>query len=320
MTNRRNFLKYAGAFSLGGLLLPACSTRDSTGETAEREGAQGTTTGQAVSANGNLGPIGLQLYSVKELIEEDLRGTLQQLADIGYKEVESYPGQKGHYFGMEPKEFSTMLQDMGMTLVSSHFGSGAPGGQAASWRQATMLHGFEELASKAAEAGQAYLTCSSLNEQLRQTPADLKRTADLFNRTGEICRKVGLQFAYHNHAFEFEKVGDVVIYDYLLENTDPNLVKYEMDMYWVVAGGHDPIAYFNKYPNRFPLGHVKDMSKDDRTKNADVGNGSIDYTTILNEAQDVGMDHFFVEQENNFSPTPIESMRKNYNYLASLTV
>lgn len=323
MTNRRNFLKYAGAFSLGGLLLPACTTRDSTNETGGGEGAQGTTTGQAGqggTANGNLGPIGLQLYSVKEQIEQDLRGTLQQLADIGYKEVESYPGQKGHYFGMEAKEFSSMLQDMGMTLVSSHFGSGTPGGQAASWRQATMLHGFEELASKAAEAGQSYLTCSSLNEQLRKTPEDLKRTADLFNRTGEICRNAGLQFAYHNHAFEFEKVGDVVVYDYLLENTDADLVKYEMDMFWLVAGGHDPIVYFNKYPNRFPLGHVKDMSKEDRTKNADVGAGSIDYTTILNAAQDAGMEHFFVEQENNFSPTPIESMRKNYNHLASLTV
>lgn len=317
MTNRRNFLKYAGAFSLGGLLLPACTTRDTTVQTGEE--GETATTGQASAATGNLGPIGLQLYSVKDVIEQDLRGTLQQLSDIGYQEVESYPGQQGHYFGMEPKEFSSMLQGMGMELVSSHFGSGNPGGQAASWRQATMLHKFDELVSKAAETGQKFLTCSSLSQELRRTPDDLKRTADLFNRTGEICRDAGLQFAYHNHAFEFEQVGDMMVYDYLLENTDPDLVKYEMDIFWVVAGGQDPIAYINKYPNRFPLGHVKDMSKEDPKKNTEIGSGAIDYLTILNAAQDAGMEHFLVEQES-FTRPSIESMRMNYNYLSSLTV
>lgn len=317
MTNRRDFLKYAGAFSLGGLVLPACSTRDTNGQAGE--GKAEAANGQATNATGNLGPIGLQLYSVKDVIEEDLRGTLQRLADIGYKEVESYPGKQGHYFGMEAKEFASMLQGMGLELVSSHFGSGTPNGSANSWRQATMLHGFEELASKAAETGQQYLTCSSLSKELRQTPDDLKRTADLFNRTGEICRNAGMQFAYHNHAFEFERVGDVMVYDYLLENTDPDLVKYEMDLFWVVAGGQEPKAYLSKYPNRFPLGHVKDMSKEDRTKNTEIGTGSIDYTSILRAAEDAGMKHYFVEQES-FTRPSIESMRMNYNYLSSLNV
>lgn len=318
MNNRRTFLKYAGAFSLGSLLLPACTTQDTTSQTGEE--AQDTATGQAAQGTGNLGPIGLQLYSVRDVIEQDLRGTLQRLAEIGYKEVESYPGQQGHYFGMEAKEFSSMLQGMGLELVSSHFGSGNPSGQADTWRQATMLHGFEELAGKAAETGQGYLTCSSLHQDLRRTLDDLKRTADLFNRTGEICRNHGLQFAYHNHAFEFERVGDVVMYDFLLENTDANLVKYEMDMFWVVAGGQDPIAYFNKYPNRFPLGHVKDRNSEDPTKNAVVGAGTIDYPSILNAAEKAGMDHFFVEHENNYTENSVETMRQNYNYLSSLTV
>jgi sugar phosphate isomerase/epimerase len=318
MTNRRNFLKYAGAFSLGSLLLPACGTREHTGQAAE--GAPGAATGQATRATGNLGPIGFQLYSVRDVIEQDLRGTLQRLAEIGYQEVESYPGKQGHYFGMEPNEFSSMLQGMGMNLVSSHFGSGSPTGQAESWRQATMLHGFEELAGKAAEAGQAYLTCSSLHQDLRRTPDDLKRTADLFNQTGEICRRNGLQFAYHNHAFEFERVGDFMTYDFLLENTDAELVKYELDIFWVVAGGHDPIAYFNKYPDRFPLGHVKDMSREDPKMNAVIGAGSIDYSTILQAAQERGMEHFFVEHENNYVESSLETMRLNYNYLSSLTV
>ncbi len=119
-----------------------------------------------------------------------------------------------------------------------------------------------------------------MDESLRKTPDDLKQTADLFNKTGETCKKAGLQFAYHNHDFEFKKVGDTMTYDYMLQNTNPNLVKWEMDIYWVVAGGQDPAAYFKEYPNRFPLGHVKDMDKQDKTKNTEVGTGSINYITI----------------------------------------
>jgi sugar phosphate isomerase/epimerase len=319
MTNRRNFLKHAGAFSLGSLLLPACNTSESTSQTETDEGAARGTNTQPTSGSGNLGPIGFQLYSVKDVVEQDLKGTLQQLADIGYKEVESYPGQQGHYFGMTPKEFSTMLSDMGLQLVSSHFGSGTREGQANSWQQATLLHKFEELVSKAAETGQKYLTCSSLNESLRKTPEDMRQVAELFNSAGETCRKAGMQFAYHNHAFEFEKVGDVVLYDYLLENTDPDLVKYELDLFWVVAGNQDPIAYLQKYPNRFPLGHVKDMDKQDRTKNTEIGTGAIDYASVLKAAEEAGMEHFLVEQES-FTRPSIESMRMNYNYLSSLTV
>src|SRR5690606_9756379 len=104
---------------------------------------------------------------------------------------------------------------------------------------------------------------------------------ELFNKTGEICKKAGLKFAYHNHDFEFEKVGEHVLYDYILDNTDPELVLMELDMYWVAAANRDPIAYFEKYPNRFPLGHVKDMRKDDNTKNDVLGKGTMDYGKIL---------------------------------------
>lgn len=246
-------------------------------------------------------------------------GTLQQLADIGYKEVESYPGSKGHYFGMEPQEFKSMLSDMGLELVSSHFGSGSRSGKADTWRQATMLSKFEELVEKAAETGQQYLTCSWMDESLRKAPEDLKRTAELFNRTGEKCKKAGLQFAYHNHAFEFEKVGDQILYNYMLENTDPELVKWEMDIFWVVAGGQDPITYFRLYPDRFPLCHVKDMAKQDKEKNAVLGTGAIDYKSILKAAKEIGMKHYLVEQES-FTQPPMESMKMNYQYLSGLKV
>ena len=320
MANRRNFLKHAGAFALGSLIIPACNNNQ---DKAEKEAASKNESDSAnantPAGTGNIGAIGLQLYSVKDVIEKDLKGTLQQLAAIGYKEVESYPGQKGHYYGMAPKEFTAMLNDLGLKLVSSHFGSGTREGIAGTWQKATMLQNFDELVSKAAETGQQYLTCSSLNESLRKTPDDLKQTAELFNKTGETCKKAGLQFAYHNHDFEFKKVGDAMIYDYMLDNTDPELVKYELDMYWVVSGEQDPVAYLNKYPNRFPLGHVKDMSKQDKKKNAEIGTGSINYTEILKVAKNAGMKHFLVEQET-FTRPSIESMKMNYEYLSKVSV
>ncbi|MDO1445084.1 sugar phosphate isomerase/epimerase [Rhodocytophaga aerolata] len=321
MANRRFFLKHTGALALGTLLFPACSseTKNETTQTADTTAAATSTT-QTTSATGNLGPVGLQLYSVKDVIEGDLKGILQQLATIGYKEVESYPGQKGHYFGYTPEEFKTMLSDMGLTLVSSHFGSGSRDGKKVdTWQQATLLQNFEALVEQAAKTGQKYLTCSSISEGLHKTQDDLKRTAELFNKAGESCKKAGMQFAYHNHAFEFEKVGNAVKLDYLIENTDPENVKYELDLFWVVAGGQDPIAYLNRYPNRFPLGHVKDMDKADKTKNTEIGSGSINYQQILDVAKEKGMQHFFVEQES-FTRPSMESMKMNYDYLSKLTV
>ena len=316
MIKRRVFFKHAGAFALGTLLLPGCNSQSDKTQTAENDilpANPGNEEGEVLSA------IGLQLYSVKDVLDQDLKGTLQKLADMGYTEVESYPGVGGHYYGIEPKEFSKMLNDLGMTLVSSHFGSGSRESKAANWHEATMLSDFETLVSKAAETGQTYLTCSWMDQSLRQTPDDLKKTAELFNKTGEICKKAGLKFAYHNHAFEFEKVGEHVLYDYLLENTDPELVLMELDMYWVAAAKKDPIAYFEKYPDRFPLGHVKDMSKADNTKNDVIGKGTMDYAKILRAAKDAGMKHFFVEQES-FTQPSMEAMAENYEYLSTLKI
>lgn len=315
MVNRRIFFKHAGAFALGALFLPGCNVRSD----KQNNGESSNGLGNSSSTGQSLGPIGLQLYSVKDVLEQDLRGTLQKLAEMGYKEVESYPGSQGHYYGMGPQEFSEMLNDLGMTLVSSHFGSGAANQEAATWHQATMLSRFEELVDKAAQTGQKYLTCSWMDQSLRNTSDDLKRTAELFNKTGEICKKAGLVFAYHNHDFEFKKVGEDVLYDFMLENTDPDLVKYELDIYWVAAGGKDPLDYFKQYPNRFPLGHIKDMDKDDNSKNAVIGKGKIDYVKILKAAKSSGMKHFLVEQET-FTQPSLDAMEESFNYLSNLKI
>ncbi|CAN5349237.1 sugar phosphate isomerase/epimerase [soil metagenome] len=317
MRNRRRFLKQTGVFALGSLLLPACTTPQGENTETTEEGNQ-TSVG-AQPGSGNIGPFGLQLYSIRDIFEEDIRGNLQRLSNIGYEEAESWPGKEGHYYGMEPREFKKMMDDVGMELVSSHFGSGTRNGESVGWQKATLLQNFDALVEKAAQTGQRYLTCSSLDQSLRKTPDDIKFMADVFNKAGEKCRQAGMTFAYHNHDFEFQKVGDIMIYDYLLENTDPDLVKYELDMFWLVRGEHDLEAYLKNHPNRFPLGHVKDMHKEDKTRNAELGQGLINYQEILRIARDNGMDHFLVEQET-YTNSSMESMEANAEYMSRLTI
>jgi sugar phosphate isomerase/epimerase len=311
MVNRRKFILNTGAFAVGSFLLPiACTQR-----TGETRGSGGS----GRSGAGNLGPIGLQLYSIRDVLEQDLKGNLEQLGKMGYREVESYPGKEGHYYGHSPEEFSKMVKDAGMELVSSHVGSGAQNAESVAWKNASLTQNFEGLVEQAAKTGQRYLTCSSLHDSFRQNSDDLKRAVDLFNRSGEMCKKAGMVFAYHNHDFEFEKIGNDVILDYLIENTDPELVKYELDMYWVARGGMKIEDYLRKYPNRFPLGHVKDMSKEDNSKNTVIGSGEINYKEVLGVAKENGMQHFFVEQET-YTMSSLESMRKSIEYLSDLKV
>lgn len=294
-TSRREFLKQAGALAAAGMFLP-----------------------ELVSA-APLTKVGVQLYSVKELIDKNVPETLKQLAAIGYKEVESYPNSKGHYFGYKPQEFSKMLSDLGMKLVSSHVSSGAQNAAQTPAGQATLSSNLDGVIELASQTGQSYLTCSWLDESYRKTADDAKRVGDLFNIVGEACKKANLQFAYHNHDFEFKKVGEVVPYDSWLKTTDPELVKFELDLYWVVEGGLDPITYFNQYPNRFPLCHVKDKHKTKTHTTTEIGMGNIDYSKILKVAKAKGMKHFIVEQEH-FERPAMDSMKTGYSNLTKISV
>lgn len=237
--------------------------------------------------------IGLQLYTLREAIELDLRGTLEKVAKIGYSELEAASGSKGHYYGMMPGDFSSMVRDMGMYLRSTHVLVSNPYVSVSP----TLKNGLQKLVDDAADAGQQYLVCAFLFPEERESLDQYKQHAELFNEAGEACRKAGLQFAYHNHDFEFESLEGEIPYELLLSQTDPELVKMELDLYWVAKVGLDPVTWFEREPGRFPLWHIKDMAKTEEKEFTEVGNGSIDFGRIFKASDTAGLDYYFVEQD-----------------------
>ncbi|MEJ7738135.1 MAG: sugar phosphate isomerase/epimerase [Chitinophagaceae bacterium] len=246
--------------------------------------------------------VGIQLYTVRKEMLANAAGTLKQLAKIGYKELESARSEKGNYYGLQPKEIRKITKDLGMTLRSGHV---------------HIDDNWQRSIDQAAEAGQDYLICSSLPSQ-GQTIENYQRVADTFSKAAEDCKKSKLIFGYHNHEYEFEKVNGQTLYDILLNKTEPALVKMEMDLGWAIVTGNDPTTYFNKYPGRFPLWHLKDMSKT-KKESTEFGKGQVNILRMLQNAGKSGMKYFFVEQEE-YTGTPFESIKHNYNYLMKLNV
>ncbi|MBO3270086.1 MULTISPECIES: sugar phosphate isomerase/epimerase family protein [Hymenobacter] len=276
MTTRRDFLTSVSALATGMLALPT------------------------LAHAARVQDIGLQLYSVRDDMMRDAKGTLSSLAKMGYKEIESANSAKGYYYGLSPKEMKQLMGSLGMTLRSGHVG---------------IDNNWQKAVDAAAEAGQQYLVCPSLPTQ-GQTVSNYERCADTFNKAAEACRKAGVQFAYHNHNSEFEKDNGKVLYDVLLEKTDPRLVSMEMDLGWVVVAGYDPFQYFERYPNRFPLWHLKDMKKGEAHSTV-LGTGRLDVAKLLRSAKKSGMKYFFVEQEE-YEGAPLASMQRNIAYLKGL--
>lgn len=244
--------------------------------------------------------VGIQLYTFRNELAKDVMGTLKQIAGLGVKQIETARSNKGHYYGLSASEMKKACKDLGMTLRSGHVHIDDK------WQQ-TM--------NEAAESGQEYLICSTM--VLRgQTVDNYKRVADAFNKAGEECKKLKLKFGYHNHEYEFESEGGQVLYDVLLKNTDPNLVHMELDLGWVVAAGKDPLEYFKNFPGRFPLWHLKDM---DLVKKSSVefGKGGLDVKAMLKAGKQSGLRYLFVEQEE-YTSTPLESMKYNMEYLKKL--
>ncbi len=250
-------------------------------------------------AKGTLEQFGCQLFSVRDLMPKDAKGTMKQLADMGYKQFESY--SKDPFWGMTPKDTKAFLTDMGVRMVSTHLGLGDTN---------------EELIAKAAEAGLQYVICPAIG---MQPSADAwKQKAEAFNKNGEICKKYGLKYGYHNHSYSFQNANGVKGQRILLENTDPSLVIFELDMCWIEASGEDTVAHLKQYGNRYELCHVKQLAtKEPKPQQTDLEKGIIDYKTLLRTAKDNGMKYFLVEQEQ-YPISSIESMKNDAVYMKNL--
>lgn len=249
------------------------------------------------------GQLGLQLYTLRDSIDANPKGVIKKVADCGYKELETYSYGDGKIFGMDFQDFGKYVRDLGMKVVSGHYGLDQA--TADSWEQAI---------SDAKSIGQEYMVVPYLVDSDRKSLDDYKSVCEKLNKAGEACRKQGMRFGYHNHAFEFNVMDGQKPFDLMLAELDPKDVGIEMDIYWVIRAGADPVSYFEKYPGRFEQWHVKDMDKSDKDRNADVGKGSIDYKPIFAKAKKSGMKHWYVEQES-YPGDPMDSVAESARYL-----
>ena len=257
--------------------------------------------------------IGLQLYTVRDAMDKDPVSALAKVTQIGYTSVEgaTYTGTE-KFYGMSPSAFKKVLKQNGLVIPSSHYrlGEEKTNGEIVS---GTLLHDWNKAVDDAAEVGIKYMVCAYLSNDERGDLDHYKYVADQLNIAGERCKKSGIQLCYHNHNFEFEKQGDTYPYDILMA-TDKDLVKMEMDIYWIKKAGQDPIALFNKHPGRFPLWHVKDMDNTPARDFTEIGNGIIDFKEIFKYKNKAGMKYFFVEQDK-CPGTPFDSITKSIKYI-----
>lgn len=229
---------------------------------------------------------GIQLWSVKIALDKDPMGVLKLLSKSGYKKVESFEGMKGMFWGMKNTEFKKVMDDLGMNIISSHCNDTGD------------FKSFERKAAEAGEIGMKYLICAHKGPQ--KSIDNFKQFADEFNECGKIAKKHGLRFAYHNHDYSFIPMNGIVPQDVMMENTDKDVVDFEMDLYWTRVADIDPVAYMKRYPNRFKLVHVKDLVKTNTAighESCIIGKGTIDYKALLPLVAKQGVQHMFVEQE-----------------------
>lgn len=277
MTTRREFIVQGGAAALGTALLPSTSF-----------------------AMPKRLLLGVQLYTFRKEMTADPLNTLEKIAGVGIKKIESAQSANGFYYGLKPAEMKAACENLGMTLVSGHV---------------PLNDNWDKTMEEALISGQEYLICSSMPSR-GQTVDNYKKVAEAFNKAGEQCNAVGLKFGYHNHDYEFESDQGEVLYDVLLRNTDPKLVHMELDLGWVIMSGKDPLDYFKNYRQRFPLWHLKDM--DSRTKQStELGTGILDVPAMMAHQKDSGVKHIFIEQEE-YSQSPLASMEHNMAYMNSL--
>jgi sugar phosphate isomerase/epimerase len=258
--------------------------------------------------------IGLQLYTVRDAMQADAAAALAKVSKVGYNSLEgaTYTGDE-KFYGMDAKAFSKLLKQNNLVMMSSHYrlGEEQTNGKDTA---GTILHDWDKAVDDAAEVGLKYMVCAYLSNPERGSLDHYKKLADDFNKAGERCKKAGIQFCYHNHDFEFIQQDGKYPYETLLANTDKNLVKMEMDLYWVTKANQDPIALINENSGRFPLWHIKDLDKTPQRAFTEVGNGIIDFKKIFTHADKAGLKYFFVEQDKT-PGDPFVSITQSYNYI-----
>lgn len=282
MIDRRRFVKLsAGATAAGVLGLDGLA----------RSGSAATAGARAVER------IGVQLYTVRSLMEKDFAGTLTAVADIGFDEVEFHD-----YFGQRHEEVRGLLSELGLDAPAAHFPWQA-------WRDDP-----DSVIETAGKVGHRYALLAWLPPEDRVSLAQWKELASLCNRWGEACKSAGLAFAYHNHDFEFAPIDGQVPFEVLLGETDPEFVAFELDLFWTVKGGHDPVAVFGRAPGRFPMCHVKDMGPNQTM--VEVGAGDIDFAEIFSHRDEASLRYYFVEHDE--PADPLASIRSSYEHLKGL--
>ncbi|MET0242852.1 MAG: sugar phosphate isomerase/epimerase [Flavitalea sp.] len=285
MTSRRSFIKNSAAALAGTALVPGFSK---------------------AFFQPKVTVLGVQLFTLFNEIDADVPGALKKLSAIGYKEIESAFSKKGGYYGLKPKEFAALVKDHGMSWKSHHV-LGAPfklppdqkmpldaSGQPMKIPpMRNLTDNLQELVDEAAEGGVPYLVCATIPANTRE---ELVKAVIVLNKAGEACKKAGIQFAYHNHDWEFKTVDGKQPYEVFLKETNAQNVKMELDLCWVTKAGIDPLELFKKYPGRFPLFHAKDIDKDFKGPQP-VGTGVVDFKRILTGAETAGLKHIFVEHD-----------------------
>jgi sugar phosphate isomerase/epimerase len=257
---------------------------------------------------------GATLYTVRDLMEDDPKGVLKQLADLGYVNIEATSYRDGKFYGMAPTEFKTYLEQLGLVPLSVHQGG-------------VTLENADQMIADSKAAGFRYFVIPippmghfAFDPETRSMSmtGTVEEVADIINQIGEKCRAAGLEVLYHNHDFELKPDEDGVIpLEYFLEHTDPEVVNFQMDLYWMKRAGADPLDYFERYPGRFKSWHIKDM--DSQGRFAPVGTGSIDFKRILAQKAQSGMEYYIVEQDMTFDgQEPLEALKISYKNLKEI--
>ena len=301
MLNRRKFLAGTGAAALGAIVLPKAAS--------------------AFLMEAGQHALGVQLFTLFGKIENDVKGNLKKIADIGYTEIESAFSRLPHYYGMSPKEFAATCKDLGLSWQSHHVLGGAlklpPGAKLPPGfpdHIPNLKEDMQKLVDEAAEGGVSYLVCANIPTG---TLDEIKEANEILNKTGEACKKAHIQLCYHNHDMEFKKIEDKIPYTLMLEGTDKNLVKMELDLCWVTKAGVNPVDLFKAHPGRFPLLHVKDLDKERKGPVA-VGEGVVDFKDAFANAKIAGAKHCFVEHDG--PPDAFASLTTSYKNLRALGV